>query len=58
MLDAFIIERIRQQRQPQKDTRIPLHIEIPRQPPEPEVTQARPAPRQEEQDPFAVDFSI
>ena len=32
MLDAFIIERIRQEREHRKPSRAPVHIELPRQP--------------------------
>jgi hypothetical protein len=33
MLDAYIIDRIRTEREPQKDGRIPLHIHVPTPPP-------------------------
>ncbi|MFT6142684.1 MAG: hypothetical protein ACJAZO_000779 [Myxococcota bacterium] len=33
MLDAYIIDRIRKEREPQKDGRIPLHIHVPTPPP-------------------------
>ena len=29
MLDAYIIDRIRKEREPQKDSRVPLHIHVP-----------------------------
>ncbi len=32
MLDAFIIERIRQEREHRQPSRAPVHIELPRQP--------------------------
>lgn len=42
MLDAYIIDRIRREREPQQDGRVPLHIHIP----EPEPVR----PRSEERD--------
>ncbi len=33
MLDAYIIDRIRKEREPQKDGRIPLQIHVPTPPP-------------------------
>lgn len=46
MLDAYIIDRIRQEREPQKDSRIPLQIHVPNPPPEPRKDD-RSGPRQE-----------
>lgn len=59
MLDAFIIERIRRQRE-QPDQRTPLRIEIPLPPPDagpPRRTREEDAPQQDE-NPYNVDFSV
>ena len=37
MLDAYIIDRIRREREPQQDGRVPLHIRVP----DPEPVQPR-----------------
>lgn len=58
MLDAFIIERIRNEREESRGARIPLRIEIPApRPPEPEQ---RPAPQNadEERGVVTIDFTI
>ncbi len=56
MLDGFIIDRIRREKRQEGLERLPLRIEVPR-PPMPEA-RPRQQPRQDEQDPHIVDFSI
>ena len=57
MLDAFIIERIRQRKEQREGERMPLRIDIPLGPP---PIEPRPARHQKESevDPHLVDFSI
>lgn len=57
MLDAFIIERIRQRKEQRDGERMPLRIDIPLGPP---PVEPRPARHQKESevDPHLVDFSI
>lgn len=57
MLDAYIIDRIRRQKRPQEDARIPLHIEVPRPPEEP-VAHREEQHEREERGITVIDFSI
>jgi len=60
MLDAYIIDRIRREREHarQRDGRIPLHIEPPRQPSEgSEGTEDQPAEKQE-RGAVIIDFQV
>lgn len=58
MLDVFIIDRIRQQREESRGTsRAPLHIEIPA-PPRPPEQRPKPADEEQERGIAVIDFTI
>lgn len=56
MLDAFIIDRIRRQPEQRDGALVPLHIEVPRPPPEPEPRRSE--LDREERGITEIDFSI
>lgn len=56
MLDAFIIDRIRREKDKRKDDRPVLHIEVP--PSHPDAEPQRPRPQDEERGIIEVDFTI
>lgn len=60
MLDAYIIERIRQEQERQrKDTRLPLHIERDREPPRPPaVTPPSEPPPHDDAGGAVIDFRL
>lgn len=57
MLDAYIIDRIRRQKRPHEDARIPLQIEVPRPPEEP-ASHREERREHEERGVTVIDFSI
>ena len=58
MLDAYIIEKIRRERESQDSVQIPLHIQIPDPPMTPENRHSRPDEERQERGVAIIDFSI
>ncbi|MBN1335821.1 MAG: hypothetical protein JXB39_07650 [Deltaproteobacteria bacterium] len=44
MLDAFIIERIRREREERRDGRLPIHVEVPAMPEQEPLPTEQPEP--------------